>query len=382
MPGPTTAREYRAALKRLQKAQRAAVNQLVSQTEYELRHNWADIPARLRPQFQALLDGYAMDMARLRSYLDDPSARLPMTWISNNEYRITQIDRAIKNAVNRYAEQAAAMVTHAQNTGAQLGADDAIALTRQALSPVQATMLGMHLGLGRPNPDAIARLIGRASNGQPLATLFQGFGAEAASAARKALLTGVALGQNPRAITTALMQALGISRNRALAIARTEMLGAYRDAALESYNANSDVVSGWIWSADQSANTCAACLFMDGSFHTLDEGMDSHVQCRCAMEPATRSWGDILGPLGFSDEDIADIPETSALVNRGPSGADWFAEQGADVQRNILGSQAAYDAYQKGDVTLGDFVGHTHDAQWGTSIVQRSWKQVQQSLKR
>ena len=379
MPGPTTAREYRAALASLQKAQRAALDQLVSQTEYELRRAWADVPARLRPQFQALIDGYAMDVAALRSHLDDPSARLPMTWVSNNEVKIAEIDRSIKNAVNRYAEQASALVTHAQNTGAHLGAQDAIALTRAALSPVQATVLAMHLGLGRPNPDAIAALIGRASNGAPLATLFQGFGAEAATAARKALLTAIATGQNPRAIQTALAQAIGISRNRALTIARTEMLGAYRDAALASYNANSNVVEGWIWSAD-GANSCAACVFMDGSFHTLDEGMDSHVNCRCAALPQTRSWADILGPMGVDDETIASIPETNLPTRQ--SGADWFAGAGADVQRNILGSQAAYDAYKSGAVTLGDFVGKTHDPQWGTSIVQRSWKQVQASLKK
>lgn len=374
--------EYRAKLRTLQNNQRAAVNRLIEQTENELRANWDTVPARLQPQFQALLDGYAMDVAALRSYLDDPSARLPMTWITNQEYRIAEIDRNIKNAVNSYAEQASAMVARSQQDGTRLGAQDAIALTRAALSPVQASVLAMHLGLGRPNPAAIAKLIGRASNGQPLATLFQGFGAEAASEAHKALMTGVALGQNPRAIASSLAQALGISRNRALTIARTEMLGAYRDAALESYNANSDVVSGWIWSAD-GPNSCAACVFMDGSYHTLNEGMDSHVNCRCAMTPATRSWGDILGPMGVSDDAIADIPETSLLAPGAvQSGEDWFSEQGAEVQRSVLGSQAAYDAYKRGDVTLGDFVGHHHDPQWGTSIYQKSWKQVQAALKR
>lgn len=374
-------REYRAALLRLQRAQRAALNQLIAQTEAQLRAEWERVPSQMRPQFQALLDGYAMDLAALRSSLDDPSARLPMTWITNNQYRVTQLDRSINNAVNTYAENAAAMVTHAQQTGAPLGAQDAIALTRAALSPVQAAALAMHLGVTRPNPNAIAALIGRASNGQPLATLFQGFGAEATAGARRALLTGIALGHHPQAIARDLANALGVSRSRALTIARTEILGAYRDAALENYQANSDVVAGWIWSAE-GANSCAACVFMDGSYHSLDEGMDSHICCRCAMLPATRTWSDILGPLGVDDETIDSIPETSmGRPGAYQSGEDWFAEQSDATQRDILGSQAAFDAFKQGDVTLGDFVGTRHDPQWGSSVYQKSWKQVQAALK-
>lgn len=376
-------REYRAALLRLEKAQRAALNQLIAQTERELRAHWEQVPARLRPQFQALIDGYALDLAHLREQSDDPLAHLPLTWITNDAARVTQLNHAIQDAVNSYAQNAQDLVTRAQAHGARLGANDAIALTRAALAPVEAAALAAHLGLNRPNPNAIAALIGRASDGKPLANLFRGFGDEATAQARRALLTGVALGQHPSVIARDLDQALGVSRSRALTIARTELLGAYRDASLESYQANSDVVEGWIWSADQSANTCAACLFMDGSLHSLDEGMDSHVNCRCDMLPATRSWSDILGPLGVDESDIEDIPETSlgAASSTRQSGADWFDEQSADVQRGILGSQAAYDAYANGDATLGDFVGHAHDPQWGDSIYQKSWKQVQAALK-
>ena len=54
------------------------------------------------------------------------------------------------------------------------------------------------------------------------------------------------------------------------------------------------------------------------------------------------------------------------------SGPDWFARQPASTQRAMMPSQDAYDAWQRGDVTLNDFRGVRRSRVWGSSYVQRS----------
>lgn len=183
-------------------------------------------------------------------------------------------------------------------------------------------------------------------------------------------MTDLALGKGPAAVAADLARDAQVPLQRALVIARDQMLDAYRTAALDTYRANSSVVQQWMWVADQSANTCAACIFMDGSLHTLDEEMDSHVCCRCSPVPVTRSWADILGGMGL---DGSAIPETSLSASSRQAGAAWFDQQAASVQDSILGV-AGGKAYRAGDVSLADFVGHTTNPVWGGSYQQVSLK--------
>lgn len=88
------------------------------------------------------------------------------------------------------------------------------------------------------------------------------------------------------------------------------------------------------------------------------------------MLPETKSWEDILGPLGI---DTSDIPDTTVQVE---DGSDWFDNQSEAKQLEILGSKAALDLYKSGDASLRDFVGWNESDDWGRSIYQKSAKQV------
>lgn len=131
---------------------------------------------------------------------------------------------------------------------------------------------------------------------------------------------------------------------------------------IEVEDDHSYVANGFI------VHNCAACLAMDGSLHDLSETLDSHVQCRCAPVPVTKSWADILGPLGI---DTSDIPDASIVNSDYETGAQWLDSQDEATQRAILGN-AKYDAYTNGDITLSDLVGTKSDADWGNSIYERS----------
>jgi hypothetical protein len=207
--------------------------------------------------------------------------------------------------------------------------------------------------------------------GQPLPVqlealdgLYDTFDEETAAAVQAALSTALANGMNPLTVAPMLVDA--ISPNRANLIARTEMLGAYRDAQLAMYRANSDVVQQWMWSA-AGANTCAACMFMDGSLHDLDEGLNSHPSCRCAMLPVTRPWHDILGPLGI---DFTDVMGTDITVGY-EDGMTWFLKQSDAVQRDMLGP-AKYNAWDRLDLHLTDLVGRDESG----AVYERSLKEL------
>jgi len=108
-----------------------------------------------------------------------------------------------------------------------------------------------------------------------------------------ALTRGLALGLGPEVIRRLIQQMMGMVLTRALRIARTEMLRAYREAARRNYQANSDVVKGWIWHSALNERTCAACWAMHGTVHRLEERLDDHVGGRCTAVPLTKTWAEL-----------------------------------------------------------------------------------------
>lgn len=199
------------------------------------------------------------------------------------------------------------------------------------------------------------RAAGVGSGAGDLNALYNGLGASAANDLHATLMQALGAGANPTTLAGEygpIWAATGASATRAATIARTEMLGSYRAAALANYRANRDVVTGWTWTAEQGPFTCGACLAMDGSVHGLDEDMDGmHPNCRCSAVPITASYADLLGPLGI---DASAIPETSFSRE---SGASWLARQSNAVQDAVLG-KAAGSLYRAGKVSLEDFVGY------------------------
>jgi len=214
--------------------------------------------------------------------------------------RLSGLLSSIRERVADYGATAERLVTRGQRAMASAGADAAGDALAEATDPIAERLAaaGLNpLAFDRVPVEALDALAGRMHmNGARLATLFDGFGAEAVSKARGLLYLATALGNNPTDIATLLSKALNISRNRAMAIARTEMMGAYRDATLATYRANQDVCTGWVWVA--AAGACPICVDLDGSEHGLDEDFDgAHVNCRCTCTPLTRSYDDILADI-------------------------------------------------------------------------------------
>lgn len=213
---------------------------------------------------------------------------------------------------------------------------------------------GVRVAWNRLNKAAIENLVGYAADGSPLRELFAAIGPDAVENATKALVNGLAAGMNPRDTARVLKESLGISKARALNIARTETLRAYREASRQSYLQNENSVTGWRWFAATDTRTCPGCWAMHGSAHSAEEHLDGHPSCRCVMIPVTKSWAEILG-----DDSI---PDTRPEIETGEA---MFARLSEEEQKQILG-EGAFALYRDGKTTLADHVRQTSDPRWGT----------------
>ncbi|MGI6079256.1 MAG: phage minor head protein, partial [Fastidiosipilaceae bacterium] len=308
----------------------------------EMVRAYGGIWQRLQQELDRLLEDYN---AALK--VND---EISPSWVYEHD-RLYNLQRQVEAELRRFADYAEAQI---------------IANEREAV-----TAAGRHFqeiltttARGRPGIvgawdrlpiPAIEDLVGFTANGSPLRTLLDELGPAASEAVRSGLIQGLALGQNPRAIARQIRQGFGGVLVRALRISRTETLRSYREATRRNYQANSDIIAGWRWLAAKQGRTCAACLAMDGSFHTLDDYLDDHPNGRCAMVPVLKG-----------EEGAPPVWET---------GSEWLDKQPEAVQRHVLGN-AGYEAYKAGAVTLSDFVGQKSDPRWGTTRYARSLTEI------
>lgn len=195
--------------------------------------------------------------------------------------------------------------------------------------------------------EVLAELLGMLADGTPLSQLLDELGPEAAALIKAALLEGIRNGDSAAVIARKINQAFDMPRWRALRIARTEVMRAYRQAVLHTYQEHSDVLKGWYWLSTLSTRTCAACWDLNGKFFPLtQEFFPSHVSCRCTSVPAVKD---------------STFP--------GQSGADAFAALPPEQQLEVLGP-SRYEMYQQG-ASLKDFTMLTRDKKWGGAYIVR-----------
>jgi SPP1 gp7 family putative phage head morphogenesis protein len=300
----------------------------------------------------------------------------PLWWLFERE-RLQVLQKQVEAELVRFAEQATDRIEAEQRRLVARAEEDAEALVRASLGKAPR---GVTVTWARLPTGVLEQLVGTLQDGSPLRSLLDALGPAASETVRHELVSGLALGLNPRDVARRCREALNGNRRRAETIARTEMLRAYREAARQSYLANNDVVEGWFWYSARDARTCPMCWAMHGTVHRNDEVLDDHPNGRCTEVPLTKTWKE----LGFEG-----VPETRAEVEPGES---LFARLSEEQQRAILGD-AAFEAYKAGQVKLADFVGQKSDPRWGTmrytrSLMEvlgpqeaRSWRQLSTSLR-
>lgn len=270
--------------------------------------------------------------------------------ISQARYR--QLIADLREHTDAFLSKATSAVTTGQRAAVQAAYDDGIRLAKLALGPAPDTVMArITTGWDRLPTAALDLLIGRASDTGPLGHLLNEIAPLGPDRVRDTLNFGVAAGKNPRVIAREVQQSALITRHRALVIARTEIVGAHREAKKQTWS-HTGVVQKWTWVSAKDRRTCAACWAQDGTEHDAGEPMGTHPQCRCTSVPVTPSWEE----LGFSG-----IPDRRPVL---PTGPDTFERLTQGDKLAILG-RAKLDAYNAGEITLSDLVRHTHSDRWG-----------------
>lgn len=250
-------------------------------------------------------------------------ARSPDRWPSrsavDNDPGVRRALAQARRALDQLDAQAATEATSAARAAVEQAAEN------------QAAVIASQL----PADYDTARILGRTRTGfhgeamraierrsaQRITALTRPLSVEADHAMRRELIRGVRLGRSPRDTARAMVQQVQGAFNggltRALVIARTETLDAYREAARVTQDASEDVLAGWVWLAELTRRTCPACWAMHGTVHPLSEpGPQGHPQCRCSRAPKTRTWAELGFDLPEPDDEIRDAQATFQALPR------------------------------------------------------------------
>jgi hypothetical protein len=213
--------------------------------------------------------------------------------------------------------------------------------------------------------QAVKNIVGFLADGSPLSYKFAGLAPEVAQGIRDAIAVGVALGQNPRTINSTIKRAYEGGLKNSLVVCRTETLRAYRHAAHETYRANDDICTGWLWSCAHSARTCAACWARDGSFHKLEETLVDHTSGRCVAIPQTKSYSELIP--GYKGKETRVKSWSNETAFNKLSEAD---------QKRVLGN-ARYRLWKSGKIRLKDCAMLKKSEVWGNHYQPASLKNLQ-----
>lgn len=354
-PGPSLLQDaHDRYMRRLENAERGALGRLI--------RAYGD-------SWRAMRDSLIANLERIQKAQTNPDAPITLDMLLRDQRMRSLLDQS-EAEMRRLGGLGADIAEELQKLGADSALRDSDAAMRAAwadrisavLDPeMRRALLDLPTWATVPK-EALRDLLGFTADGSPLASLFDAIGPEARAGWESALFKGLAMGKGPRDVAAMAQRATATGMARSLTIARTEMLRAYRTASARSYQANKDVLDGWVWLSSGDGDACASCLAMHGSVHPLSDTLSSHPNCRCTMGPLTKSISDILGVDVPGDDSRLDVP----------AGEDIFAKLSDARKVAVLGSTAALAAWKAGEVTLGDFVGVKRSTVWGSSHYQRS----------
>ena len=267
--------------------------------------------------------------------------------------------------VMRYSRQAAVIVGRQQEAGLNAGRDHALGLMETSLGPPPAEASYLRWTWNRIPEGALQNLVGFLADGSPLESKFAQLAPATAQAIKDTFAAGLAEGWNPRKIARTIQREYHGALANTLVTCRTEVMRAYRTAAQETYRANEDVVSGWIWSCARQKRTCAACWGQDGTFHPLTESLVEHPAGRCVACPQTKTWAEITGRPTIAGE---------------PRVKPWdpeehFRKLSEADQKHVLGP-GRYQLWKDGKITLRDIPVRERSKIWGDHFRPKTLKEL------
>ncbi|MEU7590621.1 phage minor head protein [Micromonospora sp. NPDC049230] len=341
----------------LLRALRADVGDQTDDTVRQLTAAWVNAWDVLDAEWRAAVD----QVVALYAAGD----RWPAPW------QLARIDRLA--AAQQQTAAALAALTTTTNTTIGAGATEVVAATATAEPVLMASQLpaaaaatAVHTYAARILPSALEAIAVRARSQIHSSTW--SLTEDATQAMRRALISGVATGAHPTEAARSMVDQVEGAFNgglaRAMVIARTEMLDAYRDTSAAVHHANSAVLAGWTWISTLDGRTCPSCWAMHGTHHPLDErGPDDHQQGRCARMPRVKSWAE-MGIPGVEGQDAT------------PDAQKVFAALPRADQLSVMGP-ARLELLNSGQITWADLATSRDSQAWRRSYVPRPVRELQ-----
>lgn len=252
-------------------------------------------------------------------------------------------------------------VTVAASTGSVVATTAAAepALIASQLPPALATAAAAGYA-ANILPSALDLIVARTA--EQVTALTRPLSDEATESVRRSLVLGIAVGDNPATVARDMVNrvedAINGGLTRALTIARTEQLDAYRETSRYAHTANADVLQGWTWHCVCDPRSCPACWGMHGQLFAVDTpGPLGHQNCRCARLPKVKSWRE----LGFTDIE----PDDEA-----PTGEALFAAL-SDVDQLAVMGRSRLAMLRSDDITWSDLAVRRDNRGWRPSYIPR-----------
>lgn len=251
-----------------------------------------------------------------------------------------QLGEQVSAMASEVAVRSAAIHSDILSAGGSIPGIDTIALSANQFKQFVAGPIGGGVSL----PEWVDAAWGRAVSDQ----------------IRVSLASGALQGQSyPRLVRGVLNQGLVNLRTEAITIARTYVQTANVAAQMATYQANSHIMKGWVWSAvlepgymGTGRGTCIRCSALDGQQFELGKGpsIPLHPRCRCIARPVTKSWqelgakeGEVLErirPYTMRPEENVDAGGRRTIFEVGRHNGDygtWFEKQSREFKLNAVG---------------------------------------------
>ncbi|HEX9597196.1 MAG TPA: hypothetical protein VF982_09990, partial [Anaerolineales bacterium] len=274
---------------------------------------------RMETMLAGEMDALALEIEALRQ----AGVNLPKSKIIRLE-RYRRLVAQIRVEMSRYLDLAAEQIAAQQRLLLELGLSQSSEILRTLLAGQ-----GLYSGFDVLPVDALATMIGLAGDGSPLRKLLQASFPDSVEGLTAALIDAILKGTNPRETARLMKNGFGVGLKRALNIARTEQLRAYREASRLNYE-RSGVVRGYRRLSARDSRVCPACLMADdGTVYPLEAPFEEHPSGRCALVPA-----------------LLNLPDV-----RWQSGPEWFLTISESAQAAILGP-GRFEAWQAGQYVL------------------------------
>ena len=145
--------------------------------------------------------------------------------------------------------------------------------------------------------------------------------------------------------------ALAAQRFRLVTLVRTEFQRVANAAAMETYQANADVIGSVQYLATLDLRVCPLCGPLHNTVYPLTPTgpvgapvVPRHPRCRCFYVPVTRSWEELgITGLSFAQRRGLTGEPSSARTFEG-----WLSAQSEAKQREVLDTDWRYEAWKSG----------------------------------